>query len=327
MAQLIQILPGADSPGHIKTRQLIVSEFDGHAASLCDSVCILQSLRRIGEQGGHLLRRFDIILSAFISHTVLILQLLPGLEAEKNIVGRRVLRTGIMAVIRRDKADPQFSAHAQQLGVHLLLLRNPVVLQFQEEIPLPEDIPVGQSRLLCLLIEAAGQKSLYFSRKAGACADDPLMISAQYFFIHSGFVIISVHEALGHDLHQVRVTLVVLGKQDQMKIAVISPADLTVETGSRRDVDFTSDNRPDFLRQALLIEIDHAVHHAVIRDRRGIHAELFHTGDIFLYLIGTVQKTVLRMDMQMCEIQTVSFPNCSAPVIPFHAEREPCFGI
>ena len=72
---------------------------------------------------------------------------------------------------------------------------------------------------------------------------------------------------------------------------------LSVKSGIRRDIDLTAKHRIDARRLRLFIEINHAEHDAVIRDRRRRHAKLLHSLYIFFDLIRTVQKTVLRMDV------------------------------
>ena len=46
------------------------------------------------------------------------------------------------------------------------------------------------------------------------------------------------------------------------------------------------------------VEVDDAVHDAVIRDGGAVHAQLFYTGDVFFDFIGAVQEGVFRVDVK-----------------------------
>ena len=82
MAKLVQILPGGQSVGHIIFRQLGHAEFDLHVAAQRDLVGIFQCLQGIWEKSRHLFRRFHIILTTLIAHSVLIAEFLLGLQTE-----------------------------------------------------------------------------------------------------------------------------------------------------------------------------------------------------------------------------------------------------
>ena len=94
-----------------------------------------------------------------------------------------------------------------------------------------------------------------------------------------------------------------------MEIAVLSGRIFAVETGSWRDINFTPDDRPDPLAHAFLIEINDAVHDAVIRDRSAVHPQFFYPADIIPDLVGTVQQTVFGMCMKVSKSQGLS-PFC-----------------
>ena len=106
----------------------------------------------IGEQPLHLLRGFQVILAALVAHPVLVRQLLARLQAEQNVVGHRILLVGVVHVVGHHQRNARLLAHAQQLLVHRLLLGNAVILQLQEVIVFPENIPVLQRPLLRLIV-------------------------------------------------------------------------------------------------------------------------------------------------------------------------------
>ena len=88
-----------------------------------------------------------------------------------------------------------------------------------------------------------------------------------------------------------------------MMIPVFSAAGLTVKPRTRRDINLASQDRTDSLPPAFLIKIHHAVHDAVVGNRRTVHAQLFYPRDIILNLVGAVQEAIFRMCMQMRKSQ------------------------
>jgi len=91
-------------------------------------------------------------------------------------VGRHVLLISVVDIICSHKSYACLFAHPEQLGIDHFLVRYPVILQLQKEVILPEDVPVLQGRLHCLLVHPSDKIPLYFSRQAGAQGYDPLMV-------------------------------------------------------------------------------------------------------------------------------------------------------
>ncbi len=215
-------------------------------------------------------------------------------------MGLHVLLVGVVAVVRADERKTFLLMHADELAVHMLLLRDPVVLQLEEEIFLPENVPILVRRLLRRLVVAPGDRLRDLARKAGRETDEAAVILPQNLLVDAGPVIEPVDKACGDDLHEVLVALVGLREEDQVVVALfISAALAAVEAAPRRDIDLTAQDRFDAGRRRLLVEVDAAVHDAVVRDGRGVHPELFHLGDIFLYFVRAVQERVLRVDVKV----------------------------
>ncbi len=101
----------------------------------------------------------------------------------------RVLRSGVVAVVRGDQRDPGLCGHADKTLVDELLVVQPVILQLQEEVPLSEYIPVGQSCLFRVFIESLSNKPCHLTGKAGGGTDQPFVVLPEHFLIHPGSVI------------------------------------------------------------------------------------------------------------------------------------------
>ena len=214
-------------------------------------------------------------------------------------MGLFILRIRVMHVVGDHQRDVQLLTHGKQSGIHHPLRRNPMVLQLQEKIPLSEALLVFQGRLFRLVHQTFLDVPRHLSRQAGGKGDDSLMILIQKLHIHTGLIVKALCETAADDFHQVGVSRIVLRQQDQMIIPVVPAACLSVKPGIRRHIHLTADDWLDsrFLRRP--VKINNAVHHPVVGDGGAVHAKLLHPADIFLYFVGAVQQTVLRMNMKM----------------------------
>ena len=72
---------------------------------------------------------------------------------------------------------------------------------------------------------------------------------------------------------------IIFRQKDQMVIPVLIRSRFPVKTGARRNVDLAADNWLDSGFQGFLIEFDHTVHDAVVRDGQGIHSQFLCPGN------------------------------------------------
>ena len=265
-------------------------ETDLHMTAVRDLLRILKCFRRVGEECPHLLFRFYIELAALVAHPVLIRNLLSRLNAEKDIMRFRILCPRIMTVVRADQVDAGFLMHSHQLLVHALLLRQSVILKFQEKIAAAEDFFIAQRGLFSFLVLPVFQTGGHLTGKTGGKRNQSLMIFLQQFQIDAGFVVESLHKSAGYDSHQIVIAGIIFGKENQVIVSLLSAACFLIETGPRGHIDFASDHRFDALGQTLLIKLNAAVHHTVIRDGSRIHSEFLYPRHIIFYFVGTVQK-------------------------------------
>ena len=136
--------------------------------SLRDLMGIFQSFKGVWEKLRHFFGGLHIVLSAFIAHTVLVCQLLPCLQAEKHVVGIRVVRESIVHVVGRHQLYPRLIMHPHQLLVDSLLLGDSVILHLQEKVSLPENILITQRSFFGLLVHSSGEETGHFACQTGA---------------------------------------------------------------------------------------------------------------------------------------------------------------
>ena len=130
IAQHVQIIIGCIALRDIVFRQFRHAELDLDVAPLGDLLRILQRLRHVRKQFAHLLFRFQVELTALVTHPVGVRDLLTGLDAEQDVVRLRIVRVNVMHVVRAHQVDPEFLMQAHELLVHQTLLRDAVVLKF-----------------------------------------------------------------------------------------------------------------------------------------------------------------------------------------------------
>ena len=126
----------------------------------------------------------------------------------------------------------------------------------------------------------------------------------QHFHIHTRPVVKPFRKSAAYYFHQIRISRIVFRQQYQMIIPVFSAIQFLVKSGIGRNVNLTAHNGIDSGRFRLLIEINHTVHNAVIRDGCAVHPQFFHPLHILFYLITAIQQAVLRMHMQMSKCHT-----------------------
>ena len=285
---MVQITPGIKAFRHFVFGKLGHTELNLHIAPLCYLVGVLQGLGRIGEQCLHLLLGLAVVLPALIAHAVLILHLLAGLDAQQYIVGLLILCKRIVDIIGGHQFKPCLPAHAHQSLIDQFLVGQPMVLQFQEKVVLSKYVHIPSGCPHSLLVHAPGKISLHLAGQAGAQCNHPLVVLGKHLIIHPGFIIKTIHKSLGHNLHQVLISLVVLCQKHQMIVPVLAADRLPVKAGVRRHIDLTAKNRLNTCFLCSFIKINHTIHHTVVRNSHAVHPKFFGPGRQLLDLAGAV---------------------------------------
>ena len=125
-------------------RQLRLSKLDLHMAAVRDLLGIFECFQRIRKQLLHLLFGFHIILSALIAHTILVRQLLSGLDTEQDVMRLGIVRIGVV----------------------------------QKEVSFSKAVFIFFRYFFCFVIHAAHQITLYLAGKAGTERNDALMVGS-----------------------------------------------------------------------------------------------------------------------------------------------------
>ena len=181
-----------------------------------------------------------------------------------------------------------------------------MVLQFDVVIALAEQLLIPQGRGLCPLVVSRQNGLRDLACEAGRQADKPLMILLKKLLIYTRLGIKALHEGSGHHLDEVLIAGLILAEQDKMVVAV-DFVDF-IEAGAGGHIDLTADDRLDACLFCGLIELDTAVHDAVVRDGDGALTTLLDAVHKLVDTAGTVQQAVFGMDVEMNEVSPLTVP-------------------
>ena len=203
-----------------------------------------------------------------------------------------------MGVVGADQGDARLLVQAQQAPVHRGLLGNAVILKLQIEVALAQNVLHGQGIFLGPVIVAADQAAGNFTGQARRQADEALGMPAQQVRVNAGLDIEPVYKGLAHQVRQIPVSRFVFAQQHQVPGLRVQLIGL-IQPGAPGHIHLTADDRMDALGFAGSIEVDGAVHNAVVRDGHRRLAQLLHQLRQVPDAAGAVQQAVLRVDVQM----------------------------
>ena len=118
----------------MKHRIMQFTELDFQIAFLGDFQSVFHSFRRIGKARLHFLCRAQIKLLWLVFHPLGVGELRLCADANQAVVRVRMAFLDVMDVIRRNELQAEILRPFDQMAVHLGLVRDAVVLQFQEKI-------------------------------------------------------------------------------------------------------------------------------------------------------------------------------------------------
>ena len=125
---------------------------------------------------------------------------------------------------------------------------------------------------------------------------------AQQVFVEAGVVVFAVGEGPGGELFEVVVADVVFGEQHQV-VAFANAAVLVGDVaGHLGDVGLHAHDGLDAGLGGLLVEVDGAVHVAVVGDGHRLHPQLAGALDEVLHPDRAVEERVLRVQMQVGKV-------------------------
>ena len=147
-------------------------------------------------------------------------------------------------------------------------------MQLQKEIPFSENLFIPQRRFLGALIVVPGKRSGDFPSKTGGQGDQSLMVFPKQIQVHPRLIIKAFHPCFGHQGDQIVVTGFRFAEQHQVAAFPVQFMDF-IKPGTPGHIDFAADDGFDSPAFCRFIEIDHAVHTAVVGDGHRILTHVF----------------------------------------------------
>src|SRR5213079_2359980 len=173
-----------------------------------------------GEVERHLLRRLEVEVIGLELPVVRVLERVAGLDAEERLVGARVVGEQVVDVAGRDGRDARARGELDELRDELLLHRQVRVLELDVDRVAPEDLrePVELGR--GVLRPSLFQRLAHSSGEAAAERDDTLRVPLEELPVDARLVVVALEVAERAELDQVRVALVRLGEQSEVRVAL-----------------------------------------------------------------------------------------------------------
>ncbi len=277
------------------------------AAHLDREVHLVGHLQGAGERLGqvleelpHLVGGLQVEVLGLEAPALRVVEVGPRLQAEQDVVGLGVVAVDVVQVVGRHQAQAELLRKAAQGLVDALLGVDAVPLHLEQVAVRPEDVAVGGDGLPGPVHVVLGDLRRDLAAEAAGEHDQALRVGCQHLAVDPGLVVEALLLADGAQGHQVPVTLGV-GGQDGQVVGVPVHLGLPVQAAAGRDVGLEAQDRLDPGLPARLVEVDGAVHRAVVRQGQGRHLQLGGPGDHRVDATGAVEQRELRVVVEVDE--------------------------
>ena len=300
-----------------EVRILLPRQLELHLAALRDAHRVLQRLRELAEELRHLLARLEIELRGAVLHAVGIRPLVLRLEAEQHLVRLRLVLAEIVHVVRRHERQRQLLRERHQLAVQRRLLRQPVVLQLQEEIPRPHDVRILGGQGFGFRVAPLHERLRHLPLQARRERDDSLVVLREQRTVDARLVVLPVKMRRAHQPHQVEPPRLVLREQHQVVVPHLPVHPYPRRVPVRRDVHLAAHDGLDPVLLRPLVEMHRPVQIPVVRQRDRLLPHVQHPlHERTLVVLAAVERTqpveqaVLAVHVQMDERNAAGHDRC-----------------
>ena len=318
------VKPFKDERAQVRLRALAVfrleagekrpAEIEIEIAHIGDPCRILHGLLVIPKQAVHLGGGFEIVFVRFKAQRTTVGETGVRLYAHKYRLRLGVRFFEIMHVVRGDERYAGAFVYAIEPFRDSLLIRYAVILKLEKEIPVAED-RVQLSRVIFrFLALPRGDEPRDRSGETRRKSAQAFAVRREKIEVDPRLCVKAVGERLGHKIYEIPVARFVFYEQDEVgafKVEIVFP----VRHRARGDVDLAADDRLDPRLFASLIEVDRAVHNAVVRDRDRSLTRPARGGGDLRNAARAVEQAELAVEMEMDKI------GVSRRRIPFRFSR------
>src|SRR5215208_7385031 len=296
LAQLPQVLVGGVPFWLGEVRQACLAQFDPDVLDALDDFDrVLQRLRVIWKERGHLFGGLDVELLPAEPHAVLVVEVLARTDAQEYIVHPGVVSRGVVGIVGSDEVQASLRVQPDQPLVHTPLIRYlQMILHLQ--IYIIEDLRVLQYQPARFLRTPLQYPGRHLCRKTAGEADDPTPILSQHLHVDPRLVVEALQKPAGGELHEVPVAFSGPGDEREVVVRCAAPV---VPVG--RDIDLAAHQGLYASVFCLLVKLDRAIHHTVVRKREPWHPLVLRKRDEVPYTARPVEHRILRVTVQVRE--------------------------
>ena len=261
--------------------QLGFAEFDGDVGAFGDPQRVVAGFGHVAEQVAHLGGRLEVVLGAFELEPLRVAEQRAGLHAQQRVVRLVVVAVGVVRVVGGQQGRTDAVGDLDELGVGVALCCEPMVLDLDEQMVLAEDLLQTAGFVERTFLVAVQQRLQHVSAQAAGGGDETVVVLLEQLPVDLRLVVVALEEGQTRQLDEVAVPLVGLGQQREVVVELLAAVGLaarvvdptapyrTLGPVLERHVRLGADDGLHALGPALLVEVEGAVHVAVIGDADG----------------------------------------------------------
>ena len=279
----------------VEARDQLLLERDRRVAALGDLERGGDRLRHVGERLRHLLRALQIELVGLEAHLRLGERRLR-LHAQQGGVVVVVLLAEVVDVGGGDERAADLLGDLRDLLVDLLLLGDAVALDLEVDVLGAEDLDELVDVLAGLLRAALDDAPGAAARQAAGERDHAVGVALEQLEVDARLAAVqALGEAAAGELGEVAEALVAGGQEREVVALDLALADGAVV----HEVGLEAEDRLDVVLLAGLVELDAAVHHAVVREAERGLPERRRAGGEAVDVRGAVEQRILGVNVQV----------------------------
>src|SRR5271157_614952 len=311
-----KIAAGRVAFGNFKFGKRVGNVLDLDVASRGDIHGAAERVGNFAEDLGHFLGGLEVELVGGEFHAMRVAHGFAGLDAEQHFLGVRIFVVQIVAIVGDNQGDAGFLGEANQFAVDALFDLQALILNFQEEVPFPENV----AELVGII---AGQVELFLddafrdrAAQAGGEGDETLAVFREEIVINARLVVEAFEESGGNELDQVVVALEVLAEEHQViaaagagfhfaAFATIGRAGFftAVVAAALGEVNFAADDGLDVALAGFMEEIGGGKEVAMVGDGHGRHFLARGFVEKFGDIASAVQQAEVCVDVQVNKLR------------------------
>ena len=252
------------------------------------------------EEFAHLITGLEVNLRR-VADAPLVMDVRIVANADHHVMSLVILLVEEMHVVRGHGLEAELLAESPHLDHALLLRVVAVIVHLKVEILLPEDLDQLRNALPGLADAVLENELIDLAFAVAAQADQTRCVFRESLPVHAGQGMHSVKMRLGHELHQVRVALVILRQQRQVGHGFAARDLPFFIHRSGHHIDLAADDRFDLLLLGLHVELNGPEEVPVVRDRHRRHPQFLHLRHQLGNAHRAIEKGVFRVKMKMDE--------------------------